>query len=418
MILFWTLCAAMLLVAVLFIALPLWRKAQSNNDVLRDAANLGILRDQAAELEIDLRNGLLTQDAYEQGKSELQSRLMEEVKITEQPAKPPRHPAKVLAIALAVVLPLFSVLLYLTLGNTDALSPQEMIVADANGIIHSEEGLQMLEKKVKRLPKNTNDWWTLAQSYTELKRYEDAVRAYEHLVVLAPNEAQLWANYADVYAMAHGQTLQNDEVTKLLAKALEIDANNPTALALSGSAAMERGDYVEAVTSWQRLVDIAPPGSQDAQMYLGGVKRARELLAAQPGGKEKLAKLSTGKAPEKAATNSAAAITGKVSLSPALAGKVAPTDIVFILARAAQGPKMPLAVLRKQVKDLPLKFTLDDSMAMQPQLKLSGFDQVVVVARVSKSGTPTSQSGDLQGLTGAVKPGIKGLNIVIDSVVP
>ena len=418
MILFWTLCAAMLLVAVLFIALPLWRKAQSNNDVLRDAANLGILRDQAAELEIDLRNGLLTQDAYEQGKSELQSRLMEEVKITEQPAKPPRHPAKVLAIALAVVLPLFSVLLYLTLGNTDALSPQEMIVADANGIIHSEEGLQMLEKKVKRLPKNTNDWWTLAQSYTELKRYEDAVRAYEHLVVLAPNEAQLWANYADVYAMAHGQTLQNDEVTKLLAKALEIDANNPTALALSGSAAMERGDYVEAVTSWQRLVDIAPPGSQDAQMYLGGVKRARELLAAQPGGKKKLAQLSTGKPPEKAVANSAAAITGNVSLSPALAGKVAPTDTVFILARAAQGPKMPLAVLRKQVKDLPLKFTLDDSMAMQPQLKLSGFGQVVVVARVSKSGTPMAQPGDLQGLTGPIKPGVKDLNIVIDSVMP
>jgi cytochrome c-type biogenesis protein CcmH len=418
MILFWTLCAAMLLVAVLFIALPLWRKAQSDNDVLRDAANLGVLRDQATELETDLHNGLLTQDAYEQGKSELQSRLIEEVKITEQPARPPRNPAKVLAIVLAVMLPLFSVLLYLTLGNTDALSPQEMIMADANGIIHSEEGLQMLEKKVKRLPKNPNDWWTLAQSYTELKRYEDAVRAYEHLVVLAPNEAQLWANYADVYAMAHGQTLQNDEVTKLLAKALEIDANNPTALALSGSAAMERGDYVGAITSWQRLVDLAPPGSQDAQMYLGGIKRARELLAAQPGGKEKLEKLSTGKAPEKAAANSAAAITGKVSLSPALAGKVAPTDIVFILARAAQGPKMPLAVLRKQVKDLPLKFTLDDSMAMQPQLKLSGFDQVVVVARVSKSGTPMSQSGDLQGLTGAVKPGIKGLNIVIDSVVP
>jgi cytochrome c-type biogenesis protein CcmH len=418
MILFWTLCAALLLVAVLFISLPLWRKAQSNNDVLRDAANLGILRDQATELEVDLHNGLLTQDAYEQGKSELQSRLMEEVKITEQPVRPPRNPAKVLAIVLAVMLPLFSVLLYLTLGNIDALSPQEIIAADANGIIRSEEGLQRLEKKVQRLPKNPNDWWTLAQSYTELKRYPDAVRAYEHLVVLAPNEAQLWANYADVYAMANGQTLQNPEVNRLLAKSLELDANNSTALALSGSAAMERGEYVEAITSWQKLVDQVQPGSQDAQMYLGGIKRARELLAAQPGGKEKLAQLPAGKAPEKAAANSAAAITGKVSLSPALVGKVAPTDIVFILARAAQGPKMPLAVLRKQVKDLPLKFTLDDSMAMQPQLKLSGFDQVVVVARVSKSGTPMAQSGDLQGLTGSVKPGIKGLNIVIDSVVP
>jgi len=418
MILFWTLCAALLLVAALFVALPLWRKASSNNDVLRDAANLGILRDQATELEVDLRNGLLTQDAYEQGKSELQSRLIEEVKITEQPARPPRNPAKVLAIVLAVMLPLFTVLLYLTLGNTEALTPQEAIVADADGIIHSEEALQRLEKKVKRLSKNPTDWWMLARSYTELKRFPEAIKAYEHLVVLVPNEAQLWANYADVYAMAHGQTLQGEEVAKLLNKALELNANNTTALALSGSAAMERGDYATAITHWQTLIDQLEPDSPDIQVYRGGIKQASVLLAAQPGGKEKLAQLSSGKAPEKAAANSAADITGNVSLSPALAGKVAPTDTVFILARAAQGPKMPLAVLRKQVKDLPLKFTLDDSMAMQPQLKLSGFEQVVVVARVSKSGTPMAQPGDLQGLTGTIKPGIKGLNIVIDSVMP
>ena len=418
MILFWTLCAALLLIAALFVALPLWRKASSNNDVLRDTANLGILRDQATELEVDLRNGLLTQDAYEQGKSELQSRLLEEVKITDQPVRPPRNPAKMLAIIWVVMLPLFSVLLYLTLGNTEALVPQEMIVADDNGVIHSDEALQRLEKKVKRLAKNPKDWWMLARSYTELKRYPEAIAAYEHLVVLVPNEAQLWANYADVYAMAHGQTLQNEEVTKLLNKALELDANNTTALALSGSAAMERSDYATAITRWQTLIDQLEPNSPDVQVYRGGIKQASVLLAAQPGGKEKLAELSADKAPEKSETNSAAAITGNVSLSPALAGKVVPTDIVFILARAAQGPKMPLAVLRKQVKDLPLKFTLDDSMAMQPQLKLSGFPQVVVVARVSKSGTPMAQSGDLQGLTGAIKPGTTNLNIVIDSVMP
>jgi len=418
MILFWTLSAALLLVATLFVALPLWRKASSNNDVLRDAANLGILRDQATELEVDLRNGLLTQDAYEQGKSELQSRLLEEVKITEQPARPPRNPAKVLAIVLAVMLPIFSVLLYLTLGNTEALTPQDAIVADADGVIHSEEALQRLEKKVKRLAKNPNDWWMLARSYTELKRFPEAVKAYERLVVLVPNEAQLWANYADVYAMAHGQSLKGEEVAKLLNKALELNANNSTALALSGSAAMENGDYAMAITRWQSLIDQLEPDSPDIQVYSGGIKQASVLLAEQPGGKEKLAQLSSGKTPEKAAINSASAITGSVSLSPALAGKVAPTDTVFILARAAQGPKMPLAVLRKQVKDLPLKFSLDDSMAMQPQLKLSGFEQVVVVARVSKSGTPMAQSGDLQGLTGSIKPGIKGLNIVIDSVMP
>jgi cytochrome c-type biogenesis protein CcmH len=418
MILFWILCAALLLVAVLFVAVPLWRKASSSSDVLRDTANLGILRDQAAELEVDLRNGLLTQEAYEQGKSELQSRLIEEVKITEQPAtRPPRNPAKVLAIVMAVLLPVVSVSLYLTLGNLDALSPQDMIVADAEGVVHSAEALQRLEKKVQRNSSDPSDWWMLARTYTEQKRFPDAAKAYEHLVVLVPNEAQLWANYADVYAMAHGQTLQNDEVAKMISKSLELDPNNNTALALAGSAAMERGDYVTAITRWQALIDQLGPGTADGQVYVGGLKRAAELLVKQPGGKQKLAQL-TAKATAKSARNSAAAITGRVSLSRAMAGKVSPDDTVFILARAAQGPKMPLAVLRKQVKDLPLKFTLDDSMAMQPQLKLSGFAQVVVVARVSKSGSPIAQAGDMQGMTATIKPGAKGLNIVIDTVMP
>ena len=410
----------MLLVATLFIALPLWRKSASNEEVLRDAANLGILRDQSVELETDLRNGLLSQEAYEQGKRELQSRLLEEVKTTEQPAKAPRNPAKALAIVLAVLLPVFSVSLYLTIGNPEALESQGIIEADADGIIRSEEGLQKLEKRLKRMPKNPEDWWTLARSYTELKRFAAAAKAYQQLVELVPNEAQLWANYADVFAMAHGQTLQSEEVAKLLGKALELDANNLTALALSGSAAMERGDFAAAIMHWQKLVGLVQPGSQDAQMFIEGIKQARAQLAAQPGGKAKLAQLDAGKLPAQKASGSAASasVSGKVSLSPALAGKVAPTDTVFILARAAQGPKMPLAVLRKQVKDLPLNFTLDDSMAMQPQLKLSGFDQIVVVARVSKSGTPMAQPGDMEGLTAAIKPGSKGLNIVIDAVVP
>jgi cytochrome c-type biogenesis protein CcmH len=317
-----------------------------------------------------------------------------------------------------VLLPLFSIPLYITLGNTDALTPQEAIVTDANGIIRSEEGLQRLEKKLKRLPKNPNDWWTLARSYTELQRFPEAVRAYEQLVNLVPGEAQLWANYADVYAMAHGKTLQNPEVTKFLNKALELDDSNPTALALSGSAAMERGDYAAAITSWQKLVDQAEPDSPDMKMYLGGIKQASQLLAAQPGGKDKLALLSIKKAHQKPASGSASSITGKVTLSPALAAKVKPDDVVFVLARAAQGPPMPLAVIRKQVKDLPLQFTLDDSMAMQPQLKISGFQQVVVVARVSKSGQGgRAQAGDMEGKTAVIKPGAKGLKVVIDSVV-
>jgi len=421
MTLFWIICAALLLVAILFVAVPLWKKSSHNNDVLRDAANLGILRDQSAELEVDLHNGLLTQEAYDQGMRELQARLLEEVKTLEQPAiKAPRNPAKMLAMALAVSLPLFTVPLYLAIGNTKAFLPQDQqSSAVGDGIVRTEEELQDLVERLNDKPEDPNGWYKLALSYIEMKRYEEGAKAYGELVKLVPDDAQLWANYADVYAMAHGRTLQGAEVTKMLEQALALDPNNITALALTGSAGMERGDYVVALTNWQKLYGFLQPGSQDAQRFKVSIQRARDLLAAQPGGKKKLAQLPFNEAPQQMAVSPAAAVSGKVTLSKALADKVSPDDTVFILARAAQGPPMPLAVFRKQVKDLPMDFTLDDSMAMRPEMKLSGFPQVVVVARVSKSGQGgKAQPGDLEGKSAAIKPGTQGLNIVIDTVVP
>jgi cytochrome c-type biogenesis protein CcmH len=368
-------------------------------------------------LDTDLRNGLLTQEAYEQGKRELQSRLLDEVKTTEAPAKPPRNPAKVLALALAVLLPVASVLLYLKIGNLQVFKPQEQTAgAEGFGVLRSEVALQELEKKLEKLPENPEGWLQLARSYAELKRYADAARAYQQLVKLVPNEPTLWTDYADAAAMSHDQSLLG-EPTKYLNKALELDPNHTTALALSGSAAMERGDYAAAIVHWQKLVSLLPADYPEIQMIQDGIQQAKDFLAMQKGGKEKLAQLQSAPTPPKVVVNSAAALSGKVTLSSALAGKVSPTDTVFILARAAEGPKMPLAVLRKQVKDLPVQFTLDDSMAMQPQLKLSGFDKVVVVARISKSGSPMAQPGDIQGMTEAIKPGTKGIAINIDTIV-
>lgn len=415
---FWIVCAVLLIVALPFVVLPLWRNTGNNDkSVLRDAANLEILRDQSEELEADLRNGLLTQDAYEQGKRELQARLLEEVKTADQPPRAQRHPAKVLAIVLAVLLPLFSVPIYLTIGNIGALEPQQEVnAADSFGVIRSEAALRELENKLEKMPENPDGWLLLARSYSELQRFPEAVRAYQKLVELVPGEAHLWANYADVYAMTNNQSLQG-EPTRLLNKALELDGNNTLALALSGSAAMERGDYVAAITHWTKLAELMPSDSPDIEMIRGGIKQAREFLAKQKGGKEKLAQLSRDKAAKKTAAGPVT-ITGKVSVSAALAGKVAPTDTIFIFARAANGPKVPLAVVRKPAKELPIQFTLDDSTAMQQQMAISNFDQVVVLARVSKSGNATPQSGDLEGATGIIKPGAKDVNVVIDSVIP
>ena len=113
-----------------------------------------------------------------------------------------------------------------------------------------------------------------------------------------------------------------------------------------------------------------------------------------------------------------AAVAGTVKLSPALTAQVAPTDVVFIFARAAQGPRMPLAILRKQVKDLPAAFSLDDSMAMTPEMKLSGFPSIVVGARISKSGNAVPQSGDFEGLSAPTSAGASGVSVVIDRTLP
>lgn len=418
MTLFWIYCAVLLSAALPFVVWPLWRKTAANNDVLRDAANLEILRDQASELEADLNNSLLTQESFEQGRRELQVRLLDEVKTTDAQAVAPRNPARMLAIVLALLIPLGSVLLYLQIGNSKAMLPpqqQQGEGAEGFGVLRSEAALQELEAKLLKLPENPDGWLMLARSYTELQRYSDAVRAYAQLVKLVPNESQLWTSYADAMAMNNNQSLLG-EPTKFINKALALDPENTTALALAGSSDMERGDYVAAITHWQKLVSLLPPDYPQIQMIHDGINQAREYLSRQQGGKEMLAKLSAAPAKTTAA-NQAQAITGRVTLSPALLANAAPTDVVFILARAAEGPKMPLAVIRRQVKDLPLEFTLDDSMAMQPQLKLSGFDKVVVLARVSKSGTPMAQAGDLEGTAGIVKPGTRGLNITIDSTV-
>lgn len=402
---FWIISALLLVVAALFVALPLWRGAARNNSVVRDAANLEILRDQAAEMDADLANGLLTPELHAQGRRELEARLLEEVQSTTAPEAGQRHPLKILAIVLALLIPAASFGLYWKLGNQDALNP----ILSEGGMLTGER-LQELEARLERNPRNPEGWLLLARSYYELEQYKGAARAYDHLTQLVPNEAELWTDYADSLAMSQGQSLLG-KPTELLEKALALNPDHFKALALSGSAAMERGDYAVAVRDWEKLYNLLPDKeTEDAKAIASGLEQARDFLARSGGAKQR-------RMAPRAASSGKERITGTVMLSDALKSQAKPDETVFILARAMDGPPMPLAAIKIRVRDLPFRFALDDTMAIMPQAKISGFDKVVVVARVSRSGTAMPKAGDLQGNSAPVKPGAQGVKVTISNVV-
>ena len=277
--------------------------------------------------------------------------------------------------------------------------------------IGKEEFLGMIQKLADRLkeqPDNVEGWVMLGRSYTVVGQYPDALKAYERAVALRPDDAQVLADYADSMAVNNNMTLAGEPM-KWVRKALQVDPNNLKALALAGTDAFIRKDYAGAVKYWQHLIDIGPPDSEYVREMAAGLKEAREL----GGLPATAAKATSGATPAAGAKT----VSGVVSLAPALAKSAAPDDTVFILARPSAGRGMPVAILRKNVRDLPIQFSLDDSSSMSPAATLSGAGTVVIEARISKSGNAMRQSGDLAGQSEQVPVGASGLKIEIRDVV-
>ena len=300
-------------------------------------------------------------------------------------------------------------------------STKPATVATSTGVTQnvpmSPEHVEMIKALSARLEQNPNDgkgWAMLARSYAVMGRYNEAVPAYEKAVNLIPNDPVLLVDYADILGVVNGKNLQG-KPTELIQKALLLDGTNAKGLNLMGTAAFQAGEYIHAVSYWEKLLQLLPPDSPTAKQVSASISNARE----QSGEGETRLQAQVSPSPsERQASGGGAQISGEVRLSPALAGKVAPTDTVFVFAKGMSGSPMPIAVIRAQVKDLPQKFTLNDTMAMMPSMKLSNFQEVAVGAKISKSGNATPQSGDLRGEVSAVKVGTNNVQLVIDKIVP
>src|SRR5688572_10655952 len=309
MTLFWLIGAGLALAALAWLLRPLAAR-QGAGAPSRHAANLAVYRDQLRELQADRDAGTLAPEDYERARAELEVRLLRDV--SESEAQPAPRPGRAAAWAVGAAVPALAVIVYLLVGNPSAVDREAAHQASATQV---EAMVERLAARLRENPDDVDGWKLLGRSYAVMGRYEAAADAYAQGAVRAPRDAQLLADFADVLAMARGQSLQG-EPEKLVLRALELDPGNLKALALAGTAAFERKDFAGAATYWEKMLPHVAPDSEDARSIRQNVAEARAL------GNEKK-------------PDAAGGVQGTVTLSSTLKDKAAPDDTVFVFARAA-----------------------------------------------------------------------------------
>lgn len=396
--LFILLAAGLVAIALGLLLRPLLKRTTAPA-LVRDHVNVTLSREQLAELDADLARGLLSQDQVAEARRDIERGLAEDLRGAERQRSAGR-PGVVWLLVVGLGVPALATGLYLWLGNPAALDPAKRLGMSEQQAAERQKMIDLtarLAAKMQAKPDDAQGWVMLAKAYRALEKLPESAKAYARAAELNPKDADVQADYAEILVILQRGRFDGEPL-RLARLALELDPKSEKALALLGTAAFDGRDFASAIAYWERLLTLAPPGSDYARAVEGGIAQARQ-------------ELSKPAAP-------AAKVAGRVTLSPALAKDAAPEDTVFVFARATNGPPMPLAVLRKQVKDLPVDFVLDESMAMAPGMSLGAFDSVVVGARVSKRGNPMPASGDLEGLSGPVKPGATGVAITIDKRLP
>jgi cytochrome c-type biogenesis protein CcmH len=396
----WLAAVTLLLLALLFVV-PALLKAPALSAGAREAVARRVHGDQLAQIEKDFASGALDPHGREQAIDELRRQALEEAAL---PAARPRLAVRPwmawgVAAGLSVALPAAALLVYLQVGNPAAVAEQALADTHRGDGSGTEEAVTRLALRLRKQPDDVEGWIVLARSYEYLQRFDDAVAAYRQAMALAPGQPQLLADYADALASARGGDLSGP-VQEAIAAALAIDPGHGKALGLAGMAAFQQGRPALARQHWQHLLALLPPGSELAVRVAADLARLdapaplTQARAATPG----------------------RSVGGTVDIAPALRGQATPRDTVFVLARAAAGERMPVAVLRLQVRDLPARFVLDDSLAMAPGRPISRISQLTVEVRVSRGGQAAPQPGDLAGVLEGVALGQQDLALRAERV--
>lgn len=398
MITFWIFSVAMIIVSLIFLLRPFFLEMKKN-EIERSTLNINITKERLAELDAELALDTITQAEYEQTREELAQALLFDIE-QDQEEKAIKQVNtntynRYTRSSLLLSVPVLAVSLYFYLGQPELIDGVKKQAQEQTGHANGKDGkslesvdalIEKLAAKMKASPEDAEGWFMLARSYMSMGRYKEAVAALEKTNNLVPNNPAIMLRYADALTMVSGGRLSGKPF-ELIKKAVAIKPDDPTGLWLIGMAYAEQGQHKKAISYWNLLLAILKDNKSIDQ-----VNKLIRASKSQAGISLTDSSTSANNSVEKKKMTS---LSVKVSLDPAMLKNVSMDDIVFIFAKAVNGPPMPLAVARKQVKDLPLQITLDDTMAMIPSMKLSSFNKVKITARVSKTGKPLLQKGDV-----------------------
>ncbi|MCG6896930.1 MAG: c-type cytochrome biogenesis protein CcmI [Thiocapsa sp.] len=445
MTIFWILAAGLMGLALFFVAWPLLRPETPTSAPEQDELNLQVFNQRIRELDADLAAGSLDQSQYTAARRDLERDLLRDVQgdVAAAVRRPGRSEGRWLAFVLAVAVPAAAISLYLELGEREMIPHLEGTASGRGKTLASPAGqdlpplevlVERLEERLQQDPDNLEGWLMIGRTYFTMRQPERALEAVSKAYALAPERTDVTLAYAEAIAANSNNSLEG-KPAQLIEQVLAIEPDNPSARWLSGMLYYQRGQFNAAATAWQRLLDEMDPDAPEVEDVRTMIAEARSRAGALPPGLPQ----ATGDSPQAPAASpedmgvdtaatapsegapavqggevidpvgsetpqqdSGRSLTADVRLAEAILTRADPEDVVFVFARAVAGPPMPLAVQRLQVKDLPAVVTLNDSMAMTPAMSLSSFPQVMIGARISKSGQATPQSGDLEGEAGPI----------------
>jgi cytochrome c-type biogenesis protein CcmH len=397
-ILFLIIAVVLVGIGTTLLILPFFRTAKQDSNSIetpQSQTSLSILQENLSQLKVEHQMGQLTDEDFAKQQEELEKRTLDEViSDPQQNIALVNNSVKKLPIFLAIFIPLAVVGMYFITGNPSAIDPP----VDPQ----EQQILQMakqLEDRLKTDPNNAQGWVFLARTYGALNRLTDAKNAFNKALTLDPKNSDTLADLADL--VAYENKSMNGQALDLIDQSLAANPKNPKALALKGTAAFEKGDYASAIKNWELAIpNLGPNEAAFAQGLNASIAEAKNLL----------------KPNQASAINPALTISGKVMIAPGLQSRISPTDIVFIYAKAIEGPKLPLAIIKSTAGQLPTSFVLSDAQSMSPQFKLSQFKEVSLTARVSKSGNAIPEKGDLIGFIPKLKIGEKNIQLIIQDV--